>query len=80
MTGADLDVEAGLLLISRRAASTERLAELDRAARQRPLALPRLVRALDDQHARPSCTIDRADADDRLLGISRAPLTFPSRS
>ena len=65
---ADLDVEAGFLpdLAARRVG--KRFAELEQAAGQRPLALARLVRALDDQRLAVAHH-DRADADHRMRGV-----------
>ena len=55
-------------LISRRDRILQRFAELEQPARQRPLALARLVRALDDQ--RLAVAHDhRADANHRMRGV-----------
>ena len=48
---ADVDVERRFLAHFADERRLERLAELHRAARQAPLALERLVPALDQQHA-----------------------------
>ena len=65
---ADLDVEPGFFLDLAARRVGERFAELEQAARQRPLAFARLVRALDDQRLAVAHH-DGADADDRMRGV-----------
>ena len=65
---SDLDVESGLFLDLAAGRVLQRLAELEQPARQRPLALSRLMRALDDERLAVAHH-DRADANDRMRGI-----------
>src|SRR5262249_48215882 len=60
---ADVDHQAGFFLHLSRDRDLERFADLDRTARQAPLAFQRLVSTADEEHAR---AVDDygADADD----------------
>ena len=65
---AELDVEARFLAHFAARGIGQRLAQIEQAARQRPLAFPRFVRAADDQRA-VIAHDDRADADHRVRGV-----------
>ena len=69
---ADLDVEAGLLANLPANRLFERLADVDRAARNAPLAFERLVRALHEQHA-VAVEHNGAHAHDRPFGVAPPP-------
>ena len=66
--GTHHDVERRLLTHLARERGLQRLAELDNAAGQAPLALERLVPALDQQHA-IAVENHGADGDDRPVGV-----------
>jgi secondary thiamine-phosphate synthase enzyme len=65
---AELDGEARFLAHFAARGIGQRLAQIEQAARQRPLAFPRFVRAADDQRA-AIAHHDRADADHRVRRV-----------
>ena len=65
---AELHIESRLLPDFPAHGIGQRLTQIEQSARQRPLALPRLMRALDDQRLAVAHH-HRADANDRMVGI-----------